>query len=298
VPAEVELDIRALRYAVSLSEELHFGRAAERNFIAAQPFGRRIQALERELGQTLFDRTSRRVAVTVAGERFVSRARQVLADLDTLSRQTGDVPTRTDQHLILGVFGFGMGALTSLVLDTFREMCPRASVAFAELDYANHYDAIRRGDVDVGAVQYTGSVDGLVFDRLFSSPRVVVVPARSQWADAELLTERDLGTCAWLEVEPSSVTLSAWIPASRSSLGGSGVRTPSAIPTAVASTGLLSLHAALAEVYFPRPDVRFVPCEGAPCEIAIATRAGDTRPLIAAFRRSALTIAQATYGAM
>jgi DNA-binding transcriptional LysR family regulator len=292
------MDIRALRYAVSLSEELHFGRAAERNFIAAQPFGRRIQALERELGQTLFDRTSRRVAMTSAGERFVFGARQLLSDLDGLYRRTRDVPTRADQHLVLGVFGFGMGALTSLVLDAFREACPRASVAFAELDYANHYDAVRRGNVDVGAVQYTGPVDGLVFDRLFSSPRVLVAPARSQWVDADLLTERDLDGCAWLEVEPSSVTLGEWVPTSRRSQNGPGVRTPSAIPTAVASTGLLSLHAALAEVYFPRPDVRFVPCDGPPCEVAIATRAGDARPLIAAFRSSASTVARAAGGAM
>ncbi|MGW0808589.1 LysR family transcriptional regulator [Nonomuraea sp. NPDC002799] len=79
------MDIQALRYAVTLAEELHFGRAARRHHISAQPFGRRIRRLERELGRPLFARTSRRVALTPAGEQFVRRARAILADIDDLA---------------------------------------------------------------------------------------------------------------------------------------------------------------------------------------------------------------------
>ncbi len=292
------MDIRALEYAIALSEELHFGRAAERNFIAAQPFGRRIKALEHELGVALFTRTSRQVAMTAAGERFVSGARQLLSGIDELYRDARRGGSADDQHLVLGVFGFGMGGITSLVLDAFQRTHPRVSIEFAELDYSNHYEAVRTGVVDIGAVQYTAPVDGLRFERLFSSPRVLVVPARSQWSDARLLAESDLEERDWLEIQPSSATLAAWVPANRRpSRRARGVRTPSAIPTAVASTGLVSLHAALAEIYFPRPDVRFVPCEGPPCDVAIATRVGDRRPAVVAFRRTATAFARATSGA-
>lgn len=65
------MEIRTLRYVVTLAEELHFGRAAGRHFISAQPFGRHIQRLERELGVRLFQRTSRRVQLTPMGESFV-----------------------------------------------------------------------------------------------------------------------------------------------------------------------------------------------------------------------------------
>ncbi|WP_223167850.1 LysR family transcriptional regulator [Nonomuraea sp. SYSU D8015] len=79
------MEIRSLRYAVTLAEELHFGRAAQRHFIAPQPFGRHIQRLEREVGKRLFERTSRRVALTPAGERVVAEARRVLAAVDGLA---------------------------------------------------------------------------------------------------------------------------------------------------------------------------------------------------------------------
>ena len=75
------MEIQALRFVVTLAEELHFGRAAKRHFISAQPFGRHVQRLEHELGARLFERTSRRVSLTPAGERFVERAQAVLADL-------------------------------------------------------------------------------------------------------------------------------------------------------------------------------------------------------------------------
>jgi DNA-binding transcriptional LysR family regulator len=41
------MELRSLKFAVTLAEELHFGRAAERHFVSAQPFGRTIAALER-----------------------------------------------------------------------------------------------------------------------------------------------------------------------------------------------------------------------------------------------------------
>ena len=78
------MDIRTLQYVVTLAEELHFGRAAQRHFISAQPFGQYVQRLEREVGTRLFERTSRRVRLTPAGARFVERAREVLAELDRL----------------------------------------------------------------------------------------------------------------------------------------------------------------------------------------------------------------------
>ncbi|WP_433174855.1 LysR family transcriptional regulator [Actinoallomurus sp. CA-150999] len=79
------MDIRSLRYAITLAEELHFGRAAQRHYIGAQAFGRRIQNLERELGVRLFERTSRRVTVTPVGAQVVAEARAIVEAMDALT---------------------------------------------------------------------------------------------------------------------------------------------------------------------------------------------------------------------
>src|SRR6185312_11314012 len=110
------MKIQSLRYVITLAEELHFGRAARRHYIVPQAFGREVQRLERELGVRLFDRTSRRVALTPAGEQFVGRARRVLAQVDELARIAEDGPPPDTAVLRVGVLGFGLA-------DRWPQMC-------------------------------------------------------------------------------------------------------------------------------------------------------------------------------
>lgn len=74
-----DLDLRLVRHYVAVAEELHFGRAAARLYIAQQALSRDVARLERHLGVALLVRTTRRVSLTPEGERFLLRARQLLA---------------------------------------------------------------------------------------------------------------------------------------------------------------------------------------------------------------------------
>jgi DNA-binding transcriptional LysR family regulator len=76
------IELRELRSVGVLVEELHFGRAAARLGVTPSTLSRRIVALERELGVTLFVRTSRRVALTEAGRQLATRLPAALRQLD------------------------------------------------------------------------------------------------------------------------------------------------------------------------------------------------------------------------
>ena len=76
------MELRQLRYFVTLAEELHFGRAAEREHIVQSALSQQVQRLERELGVRLLERSTHHVALTAAGVVFLVEARQILAHVD------------------------------------------------------------------------------------------------------------------------------------------------------------------------------------------------------------------------
>src|SRR2546429_3248533 len=75
------MDLRQLRYLIALADERHFTRAAEREHIAQPALSQQIRRLEDEVGVALVERTTRRVAITEAGELLVVRARRILSEL-------------------------------------------------------------------------------------------------------------------------------------------------------------------------------------------------------------------------
>jgi DNA-binding transcriptional LysR family regulator len=290
------VDLDSVRYVVSLAEELHFGRAAQRHYIVPQAFGRRIQRLEGELGTRLFERSSRRVALTPAGAAFVARARQLLAMADELAGQGRDEPSADGSVLRVGVLGFGLADRWPDVRDLLAAQYPELVLDHVEVDWDSQYDAVRSGAVDVAVAHDVGPEDGLVFDRVLEIPRVAVVPTRSAYADADRLTTADVAGEQWVRPLGRHPGLADWAgPATAHGRASVAVRTPAAVPAAVATSGQLGVHGEPARRFFARPDVRFIPLDGTPAVVSVVSREADRRPAVLAFRRAARAVADRNF---
>jgi len=78
------VDLRHLRYFVTVAAERNFNKAAERLNMAQPPLSRAIQQLEAEVGAELIDRTSRPLALTPMGQLFHAQALQILRRIDDM----------------------------------------------------------------------------------------------------------------------------------------------------------------------------------------------------------------------
>lgn len=99
------MELRHARAFLAVAEEQHFGRAAERLHLAQPALSHQIKQLERLLGVTLFDRTTRRVSITDAGERFTGHARRLVAQAEHAVEDMGRVASGLLGRVAVGFIG-------------------------------------------------------------------------------------------------------------------------------------------------------------------------------------------------
>lgn len=145
------LDLRKLRYFLTVAEELHFGRAALRLHLAQPPLTRQISALEAELGFRLFDRTSRTVSLTAQGRSFLPYARAVLEQVDLATVIAGKLASGTAGQLALGyVSSIALSDLFSQVIQTFAQRFPDVQLTLVECASGSLASQIMDGRLDIG----------------------------------------------------------------------------------------------------------------------------------------------------
>jgi DNA-binding transcriptional LysR family regulator len=142
------MELRQLRYFVTLAEELHFGRAAEREHIVQSALSQQVQRLERELRVRLLERSTHHVALTAAGVVFLVEARQILAHADRAvdaARNTAAVGTR----LRVGIIDSSYDSMPQ-ILHEVQARYPGLVIHQVEASVPEQYQLLIDGRLDVG----------------------------------------------------------------------------------------------------------------------------------------------------
>jgi DNA-binding transcriptional LysR family regulator len=184
----MDLDLRKLRYFMAVADELHFGRAAERLFIAQPVLSRQIRSLEQELGCPLLTRTSRTVALTAAGERLHEEARHVFALVDSAVRRVHEAE-RGYERLVVA---FATGLRVSEAARGFSQRHPDVALEFLPLLWWEQEAPLRDGRAQVGFLRRPFDDTGLRTIPIGLEHRVVCLPAGHPLARKRVVKLADL----------------------------------------------------------------------------------------------------------
>ncbi|GEO39838.1 DNA-binding transcriptional LysR family regulator [Skermanella aerolata] len=144
------MEIRHLRYFVTVAQERNFTRAAEKLHIAQPPLSRQIQQLEEELGIVLLDRDSRPLRLTEAGRLLYEHAAQVLERFDDLRTMMKRFREAERPRFVIGFVASTIYAALPNLIRRFRAETPGLDVSLVEMVSLEQIAALKDGRIDVG----------------------------------------------------------------------------------------------------------------------------------------------------
>lgn len=284
------VDLRQLQYLIAVAEEGAFRRAARRLHLAQPPLSIAIRQLERELGVTLLDRSTRGVVPTPAGEEMVARAREILAQVD--AARVAVAAGQDSRRLIrVGLIAgpLSAGELTGPIFQTVRSSMPGCHVVTQELSFGDQLTALQNGDIDVAIVRPPLVPANIDLIPIAEEPRVMVVGRGHELAGEEELTVDEALDVPMLALKAPDEWADFW---QMNELRGRSLictdsgpvdnvnATQMALMTTAAATTIAASTTRLAS----SPDIHAIRLNGAsPTVVAVACRHGDTRSDIRRF---------------
>ncbi|MDF5754622.1 LysR family transcriptional regulator [Spongiactinospora sp. TRM90649] len=174
------MELRQLRYFVTLAEELHFGRAAVREHIVQSALSQQIQRLERELGVRLLDRSTHHVELTPAGDAFLIQARQILDHVGR-ARQAARHAAASAPTLRVGIIDAGYDTMPQILRELQRNH-PGITIHQVEAGSPQQYRQLADGRLDI-AIGHAAQAPAEVTSKLIRlDPLGVLLPDGHRFA--------------------------------------------------------------------------------------------------------------------
>lgn len=188
-----DIELRQLRYFVTVAEESGFGRAAMRLHVASQALSKHITRLEQNLETELFRRSKTGVELTEPGKVLLAEGRRVLAEADHATTAVAQAA-----HGELGTLRIGFVSTAALdimprIILALHRSWPNLSVELEESTTGPQLDAVKAGKLDAGIVREVTSARGLHVRPILKERLVVAVHKSHQFAKRNTIRLRELG---------------------------------------------------------------------------------------------------------
>lgn len=185
------MELRYLESFVTLADELHFGRAAERLYISQPALSKQIRILEEDVGVMLLERTQRHVALTSAGKAFLDHARHILKDIGESKAAAVRAAQGQTGELILSFTDSALYSFLPSIIKRFRAAYPQVNLRLQERYPAQQIDELQARTSDL-AMTYPPVSTALCSRIVHEETVIAVLPDDHRLAEADLITLSDL----------------------------------------------------------------------------------------------------------
>lgn len=200
------MELRQLRYFCAIAARRSFRQASDDVHIAQPALSQQIRRLETELGVKLFDRASRPVQLTDAGEMLLVRARQILADVDRAAAEVREFGSEFRGKIVIGAMQY----LTALefpdLLADFRERHPLVDLQLLLGNSGQVLEMLKGGDVDI-AFCHIDELDlppELAVEELRREELVIIVKESDPLASLRQVTVQELADFPFITFRPGA----------------------------------------------------------------------------------------------
>lgn len=170
------MELRHLRYFVTVAEELHFGRAAKRLCITQQPLSRQIRNLEDELGVQLFYRTKRTVRLTEVGQIFLEEAKKTIEQANFAVQLVQQASNGEIGQIAIAFTGSALNIVLPATVRQFKKLYPQVDLTLKRLPTLEQVEAIHSRQIDVGLLHPPIDDDTLILETIYQENLVVALP--------------------------------------------------------------------------------------------------------------------------
>lgn len=186
------MTLTELRYIVTLAQERHFGRAAERCFVSQPTLSVAVKKLEEELGVALFERSKSTVQVTPLGEKIVEQAQRVLEQSSMIKELANAGKDQLASPLRIGaIYTIGPYLFPHLIPALTRS-APQMPLYIEEGFTANLRRKLRTGELDAILIALPFTETDVVTKALYEEEFEVLMPADHTWAQRDCIEKEDL----------------------------------------------------------------------------------------------------------
>lgn len=186
------MTLTELRYIVTLAQERHFGRAAERCFVSQPTLSVAVKKLEEELGVALFERSKSTVQVTPLGEKVIEQAQRVLEQASVIRELANEGKDQLTSPLRIGaIYTIGPYLFPHLIPELSRR-APQMPLYIEESFTAELRRKLRSGELDAIIVALPFTEADVVTRALYDEPFEVLIPSDHPWTDRASIDKEDL----------------------------------------------------------------------------------------------------------